>query len=196
MSKSKLAKQIRTWRMASGMSQKLLAASLGVSQQAISYWEKGVDRPSSKVMSALRDLMMTDRSFMAEKVSVENAKLVSALVDIEGTKLVSTSRGFAQLWPSLLQYRDTPLENHLVGELAILAHDRQFRREIMGREIIAVTGISDRHLDFENDHAIRHRWHLRFRSIGFFHLGEMIFEPCDPSLATGIDGVVRLQDVV
>ena len=125
-----LPQQIKRWRTSSGMSQKVLAAKLGVSQQAISFWERGEDIPSPRTMGLLKELMYKDTSLLADKFFVEHTNLICALIDLADVKIIAASKGFAALWPWSRQLVNRPLKDLLVGEMAQIASDESLRQDL------------------------------------------------------------------
>lgn len=61
MKKIRFAENLRELRLGIGMTQKQLAAVLGVDQRTISAWEKGVCEPSFHLLSELCEIF--DESF-------------------------------------------------------------------------------------------------------------------------------------
>ena len=183
------------WRKAEGISQMALAAALGVSQQAVSMWERGTDRPSAAKMAEIRSLMAKTDPVRFERAFISNQTSIRSLFDTDGIRLVGYSEGFAKAWPLFTRFEGEALEDHLTGELANLAASRETRRGILNGEIIMASGVSDRHVNIDVDNAFRHRWFVRFRRYGWRVVEDMIFEPCDPNAATGIETILRVDDI-
>ena len=51
------ANKIKALRLARGLSQKALADALGISDRAISKWEKGISQPSARNLIAMAKMM-------------------------------------------------------------------------------------------------------------------------------------------
>jgi transcriptional regulator with XRE-family HTH domain len=191
------ASRLRLWRRANMVKQASLAHDLGVTQAAVSRWENGIDTPSPALMRKLKDLLAkSGNNAFPERRLIERQSVVRALFDLDGTYLLASSQGMRKLWPSFAGMTDIPLADYLIGELAGLLHDDETTRSIRKGEVLLVTGVTERHLNLDVDHAVRHRWHLSMRTCDARSVGDLVLEPCDPAMRVGIDTVLNVHDLV
>lgn len=188
---SHIAGPLMAWRRSEGLTQTDLARRLGVSQQAISYWERGKDIPGPSHMAQIRSLLTQSGELNIEKAFIRNQTTVRALFDCDDLKLLGVSAGFANIWPDFSRMIDVPLRNDLVNESAALYGDASFRAAIMRKDIVAAAGVSERHVRLEKDIAFKHRWFVRMRHFGARMVGDMIFETCDADVPTGLECLVK-----
>lgn len=188
--------RLRLWRRTNMVKQAALAHDLGVTQAAVSRWENGLDTPSARLMGKLEDLLTNRDSLpLIERHFIERQAAVRGLFDIDGVRLLTSSHGLRQLWPDFAAMQDIALADYVVGELAALIHDAEYSRQIRKGEMLLVTGVTERHLDLDIDHAVRHRWHVCMRPIGTKILGDMVFEPCAAATPAGIESVLNAHDL-
>ncbi len=191
-----LGPRIKAWRQAQHLHQKELAHQLGVTQQAVSYWENDRDTPSSKTLAKLRSLMIAPDPLDIERAFIRNQSTVRALIDVNGIRLVGYSKGYAEVWNDFLQVLGKPLENRVINELQGFAGSRALKHQILKNELVLMSGVSLRHLDIDLGPAFKHRWHLCFRRSGQKMFADMLFERCDHTLDTGIDLMLRPDEIV
>jgi transcriptional regulator with XRE-family HTH domain len=190
-----LGRRLRIWRQAHQMHQKELAHRLGVTQQAVSYWENGRDIPSPKMVTQLRSLMVSPDPLEVEKAFIHNQSSVRALVDVDGIRLVGYSHGYAAVWDDFLQVLGKPVEDKLINELQTFAGSQSLKHQITTNELVMMSGVSLRHLDIDLGPEFKHRLHVCFRRHGQKMYADMVFEPCDQSLETGIDLMLRPDEL-
>lgn len=189
--------QLRAWRRHRNLKQAALAEMLGVSQPAVARWERGLDMPSPARLSRLQALMagsMRDELAL-ERLFVGRQQAIRAMFDVDGVRMVATSAGFRDIWPDFSAFTERPMMDHLVGEFRNLVHDHELGYQVRDGSLGLISGISDRHTDFQVDLAIRHRWHVCFRRYGPRILADVVYEACDPGLALGITDIVRLDEL-
>jgi transcriptional regulator with XRE-family HTH domain len=191
-----LGRRIKVWRQAQQLHQKELAHRLGVTQQAVSYWENSKDIPSAKTLAQLRSLMVTPDPLDVERAFIRNQSTVRALVDVDGIRLVGYSKGYAAVWDDFLQVLGKPVEDKVINELQTFAGSWSLKHQIVKNELVMMTGISMRHLDIDLGPAFKHRWHMCFRKHGERMFVDMLFEPCDQALGTGIDLMLRPDEIL
>ncbi len=82
--KYEIGSRIRRYREARGLSQKQLAARLGVSNSRVSNWEQGVNRPDADILAALCTALevspseLLDVRLAADELTDEERRLVAA----------------------------------------------------------------------------------------------------------------------
>jgi transcriptional regulator with XRE-family HTH domain len=184
-----------SWRKFERISQAALAAELKVSQQAVSMWERGADRPSPAKMAEIRALMAKTDPVRFELAFIRQQQSIRTLFDTDGVRMIGYSEGFAKVWPQFTRFENYALEDHLVGEVAAMMGSREIRQGIIGGEIAMASGVSDRHANIDADTAFRHRWFVGFRRYGWRVVGDMVFEACDPSTPTGIETLLRVDEI-
>ncbi len=178
------------WRKAERLTQGQLARLLGVSQQAVSNWERNLDVPSAKAEAAIRSMMAKADYLTVDATLITAQNAIRALFDLDGIKLCATSRGFQRLWPSTADLIDRPLADLLMNEAASLHENGELKNDVFKRNIIGVTGISQQHVNLESDDVIKHRWFVRFRPYGYRMIGDMTFETCEDDPPVGIERVL------
>ena len=168
MSGNTFAADVRAWRRLNCMKQEALGVALGVTQSAVSRWERGLDEPSPEMSRRLRDLMaQTERDELAiERAFLGRQASMRAFFDLDGIRLLGISAGLMAHWPHMTRLLDRRLAEHLVGDMGRLFADAAFTAEVRNGEVILISGVADQHLRFENRNAFRHRWHARIRSYG------------------------------
>ncbi len=184
---SDIAGPLAAWRRSEGLTQAELALKLGVSQQAISYWERGRDVPGSAHMAKIRQLLSQSGELNVEKAFIRNQRTVRAVFDCDDLRMLAVSAGFNAVWPQFAQLLEVPMRDDLVNESAELYADSGFRQAIAKKEIIAVSGTSERHVRLPSDYPFKHRWFMRVRHFGSRMVGDMIFEPCPSDSPVGVD---------
>ncbi len=190
--------KLRAWRKAVGLKQDALAYLLGVTQPAVSRWEAGHDLPSRHLMMRLRDMMCVsgeDRR-KVDGFAVTQQGSLQASFDLDGIKLLETSRGVQRAWPRLVALSGHRLMDHLVDEAGALMHDDDFVRQVRRGEVALVSAVSVRQLSLDIDSAARHRWLATFRSYGSQMVINMTYEPCEAEAALGVEKIVRIDALV
>jgi transcriptional regulator with XRE-family HTH domain len=197
MNDASFAFRIRRWRRANGIKQSALAATLNVSQAAVSRWENGVDCPSMAVLRKITDLIADGiRDELAtERRFIERLSSAEAIFDLDGIRLEATSAGLKRLWPNFSRLVGYRIADRLIAESRIVLDDSSLRRDILRGDVTIVSGITTRHTDLELDQAAKHRWISRIRIDGARAYARLVYEPCDPDLPQGIEDVFRPDDV-
>lgn len=193
-----LSSKLRRWRRSNGVKQSTLAEILSVSQAAVSRWENGVDHPTVGLLRKITDLisdgihdeLTIDRRFIQRLSSVE------AIFDFDGIRLEATSAGLNRVWPDFARLIGQPVAHRMIGESRIVLDDSSLRKAIIGGDVAIVAGITTRHTDIELDSAAKHRWIARIRKHGARVFTTMVYEPCDPDAALGIEEIFHVDDVL
>lgn len=196
MSEADFGQKLKAWRRANGIKQATIAASLGVSQAAVSRWENGLDLPPVAILHRLqkfiaqgvRDELAIERRFLQRRTSVE------AVFDFDGIRLLATSGGMNQLWPQFSGLVGRAFEARMIGESRLAIDDASLRKSVVRGDVALIVGVSTRHVDLDVDSAIKHRWISRFRMDGQRVLTSMVYEPCEQDTVCGVQEVVRLDD--
>lgn len=195
LSINSFANTLKTWRKSNLLSQKELAAKLGVSQQAVSIWETGDDFPSKEVFNKIVDMMSYSEELNIDRVFIKGQDTIRALIDTDGAKLVGYSKGFQALWADFCQLYDVPLEDKMINELQAIVSTGENKRQILKGQLIIASGISFKHIDVELGAVKKHKWHVCFRRYGARIIGDMIFEPCAENEETGIGSLIRKDEI-
>ena len=190
--------ELRVWRKAVGLKQEALAYLLGVTQPAVSRWEAGLDVPSRALMMRLRDMMCVSGEYRSKVDSFALAQQGSlqASFDLDGVKLLATSRGVQRAWPRFAALSGLRLMDHLADEAGALMHDDAFVRQVRRGEVALVSAVSERQLSLDMGSAARHRWLATFRTYGSRMVINMTYEPCEAEAALGLERVVHLDDLI
>jgi transcriptional regulator with XRE-family HTH domain len=197
MSSPSFASDLRVWRRLNCIKQEALGAALGVTQPAVSRWERGLDEPSPEVLRRLRDLMAQSQR---DELAIERAFLgrqasMRAFFDLDGLRLLGMSAGLRGHWPHMMRLVDRRLADHLVGDVGRLFADNTLAAEAQAGSIVLISGVADKHLRFENRNAFRHRWYARIRRYGPRLISDMHYEPCAPDAPLGLESILRLDDI-
>lgn len=195
LSINSFANNLKTWRKSNLLSQKELAAKLGVSQQAISIWETGDDFPSKEVFNKIADMMSYSEELNIDRVFIKDQDTIRALIDTDGARLVGYSKGFETLWADFCQLYDVPLEDKMINELQAIVSSGENKRQILKGQLIIASGISLKHIDVELGAVKKHKWHVCFKRYGTRIIGDMIFEPCAENEETGIGSLIRKDEI-
>ena len=182
------ANRLKTWRRLNRIKQGALAHMLGVSQSAISFWENGLDRPSEDNMRRLSAVVADSVRDEAriERLFVERQMALRVLCDFDGVRLITPSRGYRNLWPETAELVGESMADRLVNEAQILMFDPEYRQPIEKGELVVASGISERLTSLELDTAYRCQWHVCFRRYSYRTILDIVFEPCEAHLQTGI----------
>lgn len=191
------SQKLRAWRRLNGLKQLALADMLGVSQAAVSYWETGRDRPSPDLMKRISDLI--SRTSLDE-VALERAftlrqHSVMALFDLDGVRFLAASRGYRALWPAMAQLEGQTMETHLVNEAGALLANPATRRDITAGRLALISGVSDRHTDYDLDFPVHHEWNICFRRFGHMTLMSITYTPCCETIRPGIVEIMHFDDL-
>ena len=184
---------LRAWRRHNNIKQTALASSLGVSQPAIARWERGLDMPSAPLMARLRDMMRASNAseLTLQRLFTERQMGIRALFNFDDLSLVASSVGFRELWPQSAALAGIAMRDELVNEAHIVGNDARLRGQILEGTVGLISGVSTRQLRLQIDVAVRHQWHVSSRRYGTAIYADMVYEPCDQSLAPGINDIVR-----
>lgn len=194
------ANKLKSWRVASRIKQATLAHLVGVTQGAVSRWERGLDTPSPGVFIRLREIMSDGHrdEAIAERLFTTRQAGLRNLFDFEGLKLLAASRGTAALRPIFASMVGRRFLPYLTDETGDLMNDEIFMADVRRGEVAVVTGVSVRHMTLktEIDHVDRlHRWHARYRKNGPMILVDVVYDPCDPDTKPGVEEIIRLSDI-
>jgi transcriptional regulator with XRE-family HTH domain len=192
-----LSEVLRSWRRAKGLKQGLLADMLGVSQSSVSRWERGLDQPSAVLAARLRSLVFKEAvsEIAVQQAITERLPGFAALVDLDGMRLLATTRAFKAVWSEAVKAEGERFAEHLTELSRELFNDEEFLQSVKRREIALVTGVSNRHVEGFGDNAFRHHWSATYRNIGTRHFVEMVFEPCEPGAELGLRHVLRVDEI-
>lgn len=192
--KTDLSESLNRWRRANHIKQSHLASSLGVSQQAISAWERGTCLPSPTILARLRAMMRSTEPLNLDLAFIRNQSSIRAIIDLDGFIVLENSAGFANIWSDFLPQRGLALEDRLINEAQAIA-DNEIRWQIWAGDVALISGVSERHVDLDLGTAFLHRWQICFRRYGSRVVAEMVYEPAAPGEATGINMILRVDEL-
>ena len=195
---SSIGKLLRDWRKATGVKQESLAATLGVSQSAVSHWETGRDIPSRRLAGRLVDIMSAtgEERLNVDRLAMLHQGAIRASFDLDGVKLVMASQGLTEAWPEFSKLANVRLEARLVDEASQFLHNDDFVRSARRGEVALISAVSDKHVEFTLDTGFRHRWIAVFRSYGQKMLVDMTYETCDANCPRGVESVTHYDSLV
>ena len=103
MQNTSMGETISTLRKEKGMTQKELADMLGITDKAVSKWERNVAYPDTATISALAEILgiSVEQLMNAKTVSVEPKKNIGNIVNLV-LKAVSLAMGVAVVVTSIL----------------------------------------------------------------------------------------------
>lgn len=131
---------LKDYRFRHGLSQRQVAAIIGVSQRTISRWERGEDRPHPEKLKLLRDMTLTTPSELLPKftLAVSHCPAPRALSMHNSLRLIALSEPAIRKRPSIREYVGSSLVALAEGVLQEMLDDRQLQRDIVNKEIACV----------------------------------------------------------
>lgn len=192
---SDFAQVLSRWRKSEGMRQSELAVLLGVTQQAVSLWERGHDLPDPKRRKQIQALMAKNDELAMERRLMREQSTIRALFDLDQMQILAVSKGFVEVWPSMAAILDRPLRSKLVNEASVLSENPLLRTQIAACEVFAAKGVSFRHFDVPHDPAFLHRWFVRFRKHGTRMIGDMLFEQAEPHAKQQVEKIYYVDEI-
>jgi DNA-binding transcriptional regulator YiaG len=185
---TEFSQRLKRWRQLNQIKQSALAHQLGVSQPAVSRWERGLDLPEPWRMTQLRQLMIetSNDELTLQALFISRQAGIRALIDYEDMSVVSVSMGYRALWPETSELLNVSMRDALVNEAQQIGDDDNMRRDVLAGAIGLISGVSTRHTSLQTDMPVPHRWHACFRRLGGRVYADMVFEPCAPDTPTGI----------
>lgn len=191
------AQMIAAWRLANRLTQVTLGGILGTTAEAVAAWEEGRDTPAPAMTARLRDVMnpMADHAFVRARERLDRRSDMAALFDLDGIRLITSSKAVRQVWPQFATQCGVALNDHLVSTAATLLHNNEFLRASRKGEIAVVTGVSDRHVALGTDPCFRHKWTGSLRPYGQRMVLDVSFTPCDANTPLGIRRVLSVHDL-
>ena len=169
---------------------------MGVTQSAVSRWERGLDEPSPEVFGRLRNLIDKHSAgrFDIEQRVLERMPGLRALLDWDGMTMLAMTRDFSAIWPHMGGTKSLRLGDHLADISCDLFNDSAFSQSIKNGEIALIEGISDRHL-IGSHPAFRHYWAAVYRRIGTRHCVEISYQACELDAELGLRHVLRVDEI-
>lgn len=158
---------MKAWRIASGLTQKELADQLGVSQQAISCWEKGYDKPSHSVATQIMALIFHNDVEKAERNFIEKDTSLRCLIDLDTGHLFAVSHGLQRYYPSFIDDM-APLRD----EILVLFRAEIDVNKIISGELTAPAKATEKTLTFTAENIL---WYARKKRVGAHNLVEVFF---------------------
>ena len=108
--------------------------------------------------------------------------------------MLENSAGFANVWSDFLPQKGRALEDRLINEAQAVANN-EIRLQISAGHVALISGVSERHVDLDLGVAFLHRWQICFRRYGSRVIAEMVYEPAAPGEATGINMILRTDEL-
>lgn len=125
------------------------------------------------------------------KLLIRQSRGLSALFDFSDIRLLCASQGLKEVWPNFCAMTELPFLPFLTDDARRLMADRTFVRNVRRGQLLAISGVADRHMALETDPPFRHSWFATFRAYGPLILAELNYERCHASEEVGIRGVIR-----
>lgn len=187
--------KLKSWRRMNNMKQAGVASLIGVSQPTVARWEQGIDRPSEIRLRQIRDLMVGSLrdEFALERLLVARQSTLRALLDLDGMRLETVSKGYRQIWPEFSNLIGTQLADQIINEFRLILDNADLAGEIRQGSVALISGVSERHFDIKMDVAMIHQWHVCFRRHGSRMLADIVFEPCAADKPTGVMDLIRFD---
>lgn len=165
-----------SWRKSENLSQQMLANILGVSQQTVSRWERGIDLPKAGFFDLIKSRMSKSDAFTIDSQLVEKQLGVRALFDFDGMQILHTSSGFKNCWPNLAEMKNKYMQDILIGGISNIYADSNLVKAVYRKELIAASGVALKQLDLNCDPDFNHNWYVRFRNYGSRIIGDITIE--------------------
>jgi transcriptional regulator with XRE-family HTH domain len=136
---------IRRYRLRHCLTQKQLAALIGVSQRTISRWERGEDRPGLAQQKHLRDLAWDPAAMMSWRLfqSVSHCPMPRALSRGANICLQALSQPAIDKRPSVVNWVGRDLARIATGVLQQMLDDRILQASIAKGEIACVQSTTE-----------------------------------------------------
>lgn len=184
---------VAQWRQLHGISRVALAHALSVSISTIQRWETGRTRPGRALFVRLLEMMRHDADdhLALTKLLIRQSRGLSALFDFSDIRLLCASQGLKEVWPNFCAMTELPFLPFLTDDARRLMADRTFVRKVRQGQLLAISGVADKHVALETDPPFRHSWFATFRAYGPLILAELNYERCHASEEVGIRGVIR-----
>lgn len=181
------------WRRLHGVSGVELADALSVSVSTIRRWESGRTKPRRALRVRLLEMMRfdADEHLALAKLLIGQSRGLSALFDFSDVRLLCASQGLKEVWPNFCAMTELPFLPFLTDDARRLMADRTFVRKVRQGQLLAISGVADRHVALEIDPPFRHSWFATFRAYGPHILAELNYERCRSSEELGIRSVIR-----
>ncbi|MGI9478769.1 MAG: helix-turn-helix domain-containing protein [Hyphomicrobiaceae bacterium] len=131
---------LKSYRRRYGLSQRLLAKMLGVSQRTVSRWERDEDRPNKPTQRRMRDLGLEPPAevFSNLTASIMHCPAPRALSRKQSLRLLCLSRPAIAKRPSIVNYVGHDLLPLASGVLQEILDDHDLQRDILNREVACV----------------------------------------------------------
>lgn len=184
---------VAQWRQLHGISRVALAQALSVSVSTIRRWETGGTRPGRALRVRLLEMMRSDADdhLALTKLLIRQSRALSALFDFSDIRLLCASQGLSEVWPNFCAMTELPFLPFLTDDARRLMADRTFVRKVRQGQLLAISGVADRHVSLETDPPFRHIWFATFRAYGPLILAELTYERCHATEELGIRNVIR-----
>ena len=191
--------KLKTWRVQHGWNQKALAAHLGVTQATVSRWERQIDTPAPRNLLEIRGILdrwSLQNVLEIERIGIAGLMTPRAIFDTDGLKLLAWSNGFAELWPKNHQgktlefLKDRYLVDELANETAQIIHDPETEYQIGKGNIIAISCVTQKSTEFEDDHPFAYRMHGTVRLLGSRRVIDLIYESVPLDMSPRVEPVL------
>lgn len=130
-----------------------------------------------------------------EELFVREQKSLHVLFDLDGARLLATSKGYARLFPRFSRLVGEQFMDKLIGETKVIFQESSLFTSIKLGEVALMSGVTKRHIDHPYDSALNHHWTICFRKIGTQVIGDVAFELCDESAVPKLDKIVRMDEI-
>lgn len=188
---------LRLWRRANLWTQASVAELLGVTQAAVSRWERGRDMPSPEMRRRLRNMMASGTldDMTVERLLLSRQSGWRVLLYLENLTLIAVSKDILKVWPIVATWMDKPLLPRLLGEAKEVFTDKQLMQEIRRGKIALISAVSSESIKIGEPKMARHRWTAGFRQAGTRMVVDLFSEPALPEEPDGVDEILRFDQI-
>lgn len=186
---------LRLWRRASLLTQRTIAEGVGVTQSAVSRWERGHDMPSPEVRRRLRDIMAAgiNDDLAVERLLLSRQAGWRVLLYLDNVTLMAASKDILKVWPSVALWIGKPLLALLEGEAKAVFTDTELMQEVRRGKIAIISAVSTTSIRIDPPRMARHRWTAGFRQTGQKILVDLFFELVPTDTPEGVDEILRFD---